>query len=76
MAPVIVGGGRDLGLRRVSLRGQRTLVGRRRRARRLSWRHRLAERFPVPVEGMDAGGVTLGFVFAVSAIVLLGWPAA
>ena len=24
----------------------------------------LAERFPVPVEGMDAGGVTLGFVFA------------
>jgi diguanylate cyclase (GGDEF)-like protein/putative nucleotidyltransferase with HDIG domain len=35
----------------------------------------LAERFPVPVEGMDAGGVTLGFVFAVSAILLLGWPA-
>ena len=26
----------------------------------------LAERFPVPVEGMDAGGVTLGFVFAVA----------
>jgi diguanylate cyclase (GGDEF)-like protein/putative nucleotidyltransferase with HDIG domain len=35
----------------------------------------LAERFPVPVEGMDAAGVTLGFVFAVSAILLLGWPA-
>ena len=35
----------------------------------------LAERFPVPVEGMDAGGVTLGFVFAVSGILLLGWPA-
>ncbi|HZT84389.1 MAG TPA: diguanylate cyclase [Gaiellaceae bacterium] len=35
----------------------------------------LAERFPVPVEGMGAGGVTLGFVFSVSAIVLLGWPA-
>src|ERR1700750_1947652 len=34
----------------------------------------LAERFPVPVEGMGAGGVTLGFVFAVSAIILLGWP--
>jgi diguanylate cyclase (GGDEF)-like protein len=33
----------------------------------------LAERFPVPVEGMDAGGVTLGFVFAVAAIVLFGW---
>jgi diguanylate cyclase (GGDEF)-like protein len=35
----------------------------------------LAERFPVPVEGMDSGGVTLGFVFSVSSIVLLGWPA-
>jgi diguanylate cyclase (GGDEF)-like protein len=36
----------------------------------------LAERFPVPVEGMGAGGVTLGFVFSISAIILLGWPAA
>jgi diguanylate cyclase (GGDEF)-like protein len=36
----------------------------------------LAERFPVPVEGMDSGGVTLGFVFAVAAILLVGWPAA
>jgi diguanylate cyclase (GGDEF)-like protein len=35
----------------------------------------LAERFPVPVEGMGASGVTLGFVFSVSAIILLGWPA-
>ena len=35
----------------------------------------LAERFPVPVEGMDSPGVTLGFVFSVSAILLLGWPA-
>jgi diguanylate cyclase (GGDEF)-like protein len=35
----------------------------------------IAERFPVPVEGIDSGGVTLGFVFAVSAIILLGWPA-
>ena len=35
----------------------------------------LAERFPVPVEGIDSGGVTLGFVFAVSAILLLGWEA-
>jgi len=35
----------------------------------------LAERFPVPVEGVDAGGVTLGFVFAVAAIVLFGWEA-
>jgi diguanylate cyclase (GGDEF)-like protein len=34
----------------------------------------LAERFPVPVEGMGAGGVTLGFVFSVGSIVLLGWP--
>ena len=33
----------------------------------------LAERFPVPVEGMDAGGVTLGFVFAISALVVFGW---
>jgi diguanylate cyclase (GGDEF)-like protein len=36
----------------------------------------LAERFPVPVEGMGAGGVTLGFVFSISSIILLGWPAA
>ena len=35
----------------------------------------LAERFPVPVEGMDAGGVTLGFVFAVACILLFGWEA-
>jgi diguanylate cyclase (GGDEF)-like protein len=35
----------------------------------------LAERFPVPVEGMSAGGVTLGFVFSISSIILLGWPA-
>src|SRR5262249_8215592 len=35
----------------------------------------LAARFPVPVEGVDAGGVTLGFVFAVAAIVLFGWQA-
>ena len=34
----------------------------------------LAERFPVPVEGMGAGGVTLGFVFSIASIVLLGWP--
>ncbi len=36
----------------------------------------LAERFPVPVEGMGAGGVTVGFVFSAASIVLLGWPAA
>ena len=36
----------------------------------------LAERFPVPVEGMGAGGVTVGFVFSVASVVLLGWPAA
>jgi diguanylate cyclase (GGDEF)-like protein len=36
----------------------------------------LAERFPVPVEGARAGGVTLGFVFSIAALVLLGWPAA
>ncbi len=35
----------------------------------------LAERFPVPVEGIDSGGITLGFVFAVSTIVLFGWEA-
>jgi diguanylate cyclase (GGDEF)-like protein/putative nucleotidyltransferase with HDIG domain len=29
----------------------------------------------VPVEGVDAGGVSLGFVFAVAAIVLFGWQA-
>ena len=35
----------------------------------------LVERFPVPVEGVDAGGVTLGLVLAVATIVLFGWQA-
>jgi diguanylate cyclase (GGDEF)-like protein len=35
----------------------------------------LVERFPVPVEGVDAGGVTLGYVLAVATIVLFGWQA-
>ena len=36
----------------------------------------LAERYPVPVADADANGVSLGFVFAVTALVLFGWPAA
>src|SRR4051794_386099 len=36
----------------------------------------LAERFPVPVEGADANGLSLGFVFAVAALVIFGWGAA
>jgi diguanylate cyclase (GGDEF)-like protein/putative nucleotidyltransferase with HDIG domain len=35
----------------------------------------IAERFPVPVQGAEAGGVALGYVFAVAAIVLFGWDA-
>ena len=35
----------------------------------------LAERFPVPVEGADANGVSLGFVFAVAELILFGWGA-
>jgi diguanylate cyclase (GGDEF)-like protein/putative nucleotidyltransferase with HDIG domain len=35
----------------------------------------LAERYPVPVEGVDVGGVSLGIVFGVSAVVLFGWAA-
>jgi diguanylate cyclase (GGDEF)-like protein/putative nucleotidyltransferase with HDIG domain len=35
----------------------------------------LADRFPVPVEGMDTGGVSLSFVFGVASIVLFGWAA-
>jgi diguanylate cyclase (GGDEF)-like protein len=34
-----------------------------------------AERFPVPVQGAEANGVALGYVFAVAAIVLFGWEA-
>ncbi len=33
----------------------------------------VAERFPVPVEGVDANGISLGFVFGVAASVLYGW---
>ena len=36
----------------------------------------LAERFPVPVEGADANGVSLGFVFAVAELVIFGWAPA
>jgi diguanylate cyclase (GGDEF)-like protein len=36
----------------------------------------LAERYPVPVEDADANGVSLGFVFAVAALVLFGWAPA
>jgi diguanylate cyclase (GGDEF)-like protein len=35
----------------------------------------LAERFPVPLDGIDASGVHLAFVFGVSAVVLFGWAA-
>jgi hypothetical protein len=35
----------------------------------------LANRFPVPVEGVDSGGVSLSFVFGASALVLFGWDA-
>ncbi|MGH2921120.1 MAG: bifunctional diguanylate cyclase/phosphohydrolase [Gaiellaceae bacterium] len=34
-----------------------------------------AGHFPVPIEGPNAGGVSLSFVFAASAIVLFGWDA-
>jgi len=34
-----------------------------------------AERFPVPVEGADAGGVSLLYVFVVATTVLHGWEA-
>jgi diguanylate cyclase (GGDEF)-like protein/putative nucleotidyltransferase with HDIG domain len=35
----------------------------------------LSERYPVPLDGIDAGGVSLGFVFCVATIVLYGWAA-
>src|ERR1700745_1719805 len=35
----------------------------------------LADRFPVPVEGVDTGGVSLSFVFGVASIGLFGWAA-
>src|SRR3954454_24711052 len=35
----------------------------------------LADRFPVPVEGIDTGGGSLSFVFGVASIVLFGWAA-
>jgi len=35
----------------------------------------LADRFPVPLEGLDAAGVSLSFVFGVAAVVLFGWAA-
>jgi len=34
-----------------------------------------AERFPVPVEGADAGGISLLYVFVVATTVLYGWEA-
>jgi diguanylate cyclase (GGDEF)-like protein len=35
----------------------------------------LSARFPVPLDGLDTGGVSLGFVFAVGTLVLFGWDA-
>jgi diguanylate cyclase (GGDEF)-like protein len=35
----------------------------------------LAERYPVPLEGVDVGGISLGIVFGVSAVILFGWAA-
>jgi diguanylate cyclase (GGDEF)-like protein/putative nucleotidyltransferase with HDIG domain len=35
----------------------------------------LADRFPVPVDDVDTGGVSLSFVFGVASIVLFGWAA-
>jgi diguanylate cyclase (GGDEF)-like protein len=35
----------------------------------------LADRFPVPVDDLDANGVSLAFVFGLSAIVIFGWAA-
>jgi hypothetical protein len=35
----------------------------------------LAERYPVPLDGIDTGGFSLGFVFCTAAIVLYGWEA-
>jgi diguanylate cyclase (GGDEF)-like protein/putative nucleotidyltransferase with HDIG domain len=35
----------------------------------------LAQHFPVPIEGVDAAGVSLMFVFGVAAIDLFGWAA-
>src|SRR5437868_7785026 len=32
-----------------------------------------AERFPVPVEGADAGGVSLLYVFVVATVIIFGW---
>ena len=36
----------------------------------------LADRFPVPLDHLDANGVSLGFVFSVSAVLLFGWAPA
>jgi diguanylate cyclase (GGDEF)-like protein len=33
----------------------------------------LADRFPVPLDGLDAAGISLSFVFGVAAVVLFGW---
>ncbi len=35
----------------------------------------IAQRYPVPVEGVDSRGVDLGFVFGVAGVVLFGWSA-
>lgn len=36
----------------------------------------LSERYPVPIPGVDARGVSLGFVFTAATVVLFGWEAA
>jgi diguanylate cyclase (GGDEF)-like protein len=33
----------------------------------------VADRYPVPIDGVDSGGVSLAFVFGIAGIVLFGW---
>jgi diguanylate cyclase (GGDEF)-like protein len=75
LVPVCTAGALILAYAAVSFAGQDhsagTLVG----LAALLAASMFAERFPVPVEGADAGGVSLLYVFVVSTTVLYGWEA-
>ena len=77
LVPVCAAGAADLALRRVlrSPHAALTPVERSSGSAALLAASMFAERFPVPVEGADAGGVSLLYVFVVATMVLFGWEA-
>jgi diguanylate cyclase (GGDEF)-like protein len=75
LVPVCAAGAVTLGWAGVSFAGKHHSSGTLLGLGALLAASMFAERFPVPVEGADAGGVSLLYVFVVATTVLFGWEA-